>query len=76
MDRGAWWVTVQRVAMSQTQPKQLSMHACDLLCKAQGPSHSFLKPPGFLHCPIATVERLIEEEMHKFTGIEETSSKK
>ena len=27
MDRGAWWVTVQGVAMSQTQLKRLSMHA-------------------------------------------------
>ena len=69
-------VTVQRVANSQTQLKQLSMHACDLLCKAQGRSHSFLKPPGVLHCPIATVERLTEEEMHKLTGREETSSRK
>ena len=28
MDRGAWWATVQRVLKSQTQLKQLSMHAC------------------------------------------------
>ena len=27
MDRGAWQVTVHRVTKSQTQPKQLSMHA-------------------------------------------------
>ena len=26
MDRGAWWATVHRVAQSQTQLKQLSMH--------------------------------------------------
>ena len=26
MDRGAWWATVQRVAKSQTQLKQLSVH--------------------------------------------------
>ena len=26
IDRGAWWATVHRVAQSQTQPKQLSMH--------------------------------------------------
>ena len=26
MDGGAWWATVHRVAQSQTQPKQLSMH--------------------------------------------------
>ena len=26
-DRGAWWVTVHRVAKSQTQLKQHSMHA-------------------------------------------------
>ena len=28
MDRGAWWAAVHRVAQSQTQLKQLSMHAC------------------------------------------------
>ena len=28
MDRGAWWATVHRVTKSQTQLKQLSMHAC------------------------------------------------
>ena len=28
MDRGAWWATVHRVAKSQTQLKQLSMHTC------------------------------------------------
>ena len=27
MDRGAWQATIHRVAMSQTQPKQLSGHA-------------------------------------------------
>ena len=27
-DRGAWWVTVHRVAKSRTQLKQLSSHAC------------------------------------------------
>ena len=27
MDRGSWWATVQRVAKTQTQLKQLSMHA-------------------------------------------------
>ena len=58
MYRGAWWLTVQRVAKSQTQLKQLSMHAYDLLCRAQGPSQSFLKPPGFPHCPRAAMERL------------------
>ena len=26
MDRGAWWITAHRVAMSQTQLKQLSAH--------------------------------------------------
>ena len=26
--RGAWWAAVHRVAQSQTQLKQLSMHAC------------------------------------------------
>ena len=31
MDRGAWWATVHGVAKSQTQLKQLSMHA--VLCK-------------------------------------------
>ena len=31
IDRGAWWATVHRVAKSQTQLKQLSMHTslCD-----------------------------------------------
>ena len=28
VDRGAWWAAVHRVAQSQTQLKQLSMHAC------------------------------------------------
>ena len=28
-DRGAWWATVHGVAKSQTQLKQLSMHACN-----------------------------------------------
>ena len=28
MDRGAWWATVHKDAKSQTQLKQLSMHAC------------------------------------------------
>ena len=28
MDRGAWWATVHSVTKSQTQLKQLSMHAC------------------------------------------------
>jgi len=28
MDRGAWWAAVRGVAQSQTQLKQLSMHAC------------------------------------------------
>ena len=37
MDRGTWRATVHRVAKSQTQLKQLSMHACthintDILC--------------------------------------------
>ena len=27
MDRGAWWMTVHKVANSQTQLKRLSMHA-------------------------------------------------
>ena len=27
MDKGAWWVTVHRVTKSQTQQKQLRMHA-------------------------------------------------
>ena len=27
LDRGAWWAAAQRVAKSQTQLKQLSMHA-------------------------------------------------
>ena len=27
MDRGAWWATLQRVTESQTQLKQVSMHA-------------------------------------------------
>ena len=31
MDRAAWWVTVHRLAKSQTQLKQLSMHA-QVLC--------------------------------------------
>ena len=26
MDRGAWWATVQRVTMSRTQLKRLSLH--------------------------------------------------
>ena len=29
MDRGAWWATVHRVTKSQTQLKQLGMHAED-----------------------------------------------
>ena len=28
MDRIAWWAAVHSVAQSQTQLKQLSMHAC------------------------------------------------
>ena len=28
MDRGAWWVTVHRVAKSRVRLKRLSMHAC------------------------------------------------
>ena len=28
MDRGAWQATVHRVILSQTQLKQMSMHAC------------------------------------------------
>ena len=28
MNRGAWWSTAHRVAKSQTQLKQLSMHTC------------------------------------------------
>ena len=28
MGRGAWWITVHRVAKSQTQLKQLSIQAC------------------------------------------------
>ena len=28
VDRGAWWAAVHRVAQSQTQLKQLSVHAC------------------------------------------------
>ena len=31
MDRGAWWVTVQRVAKSWIQLKQLSMHTYQVL---------------------------------------------
>ena len=31
MDRGAWQATVHRVTKSQTQLKQLSMHACTAL---------------------------------------------
>ena len=31
MDRGPWWAFVYRVAKSQTQLKQLSMHACTTL---------------------------------------------
>ena len=27
VDRGAWWATVHRVAKSQTQLKQINMHA-------------------------------------------------
>ena len=28
MDRGAWWATIQRVAKSQIQLRQLSTYAC------------------------------------------------
>ena len=28
IDRGAWWATIQRVAKSQIQLRQLSIHAC------------------------------------------------
>ena len=28
MDRGAWWAIVHRITKSETQLKQLSMHAC------------------------------------------------
>ena len=28
VDEGAWWAAVHRVTQSQTQLKQLSMHAC------------------------------------------------
>ena len=36
MDREAWWAIVHGVAKSQTQLKQLSMHACIykyIICK-------------------------------------------
>ena len=36
MDRGTWWVTIHRVANSQTQLKRLSTHACKDLGIAQG----------------------------------------
>ena len=35
MDTGAWWATVNRVAQSQTQLKQLGMHA-QSYCIAEG----------------------------------------
>ena len=36
MDRGAWWATVHRVEKSQTQLKQLSMHAITWTDNASG----------------------------------------
>ena len=32
VDRGAWWATVHRIAKSQTQLKQVSMHAQEKNC--------------------------------------------
>ena len=39
MDRGAWWATVHKVAKSQTQLKQLSIHT---LIPLRSLSHLFL----------------------------------
>ena len=39
MDRGAWWATVHKVAKSQTQLKQLSIHT---LMPLRSLSHLFL----------------------------------
>ena len=36
MNRGAWWATVNRVEKSQTQLKQLSMHAFTCTDNASG----------------------------------------
>ena len=36
MNRGAWWATVNRVEKSQTQLKQLSMHAFTWTDNASG----------------------------------------
>ena len=60
MDRGAWWATLHRVAMSWTWLKQLSMHACHYLSELAQlhihaaddgiqPSHPLLfpSPPAF-----------------------------
>ena len=41
MDRGAWWVIVQRVAKSQTRLKQVSTYTC-MACKAYKVNHLVL----------------------------------
>ena len=52
LDRGAWRATVHSIAESQTQLKQLSMHAhiCIYvyMCQCQSPS----PPPFPLHTPV------------------------
>ena len=45
MDRGAWWTAVHRVTQSQTQLKQLSMHACIEEGKGNPPQYSCLENP-------------------------------
>ena len=40
MDRGAWWVTVHRIAKSQAWLKELSTHAYFFLCEINVCNHS------------------------------------
>ena len=46
MDKGAWWAIVHSVTKSQTQLKQLSMHACMLSgITASSLTHTYKDPP-------------------------------
>ena len=40
MDRGAWWAIVPGISKSQTQLKQLSMHACNITANQEGYSEA------------------------------------
>ena len=46
VDRGAWWAAVHGVSQSQTQLKQLSMHACIGEGNGNPLQYSCLENPG------------------------------